>query len=164
MVEQAKGVHKHGVRNVPPFALSSPGNVTAGTPFNVTLTVQNLGALPIRLYGDSSDHQQRPERGAAGGIHLHQFRRRVHTFQATLKTGTSQTITATDVSHANLTATNGVSITQPSSPATLTTPQPGTALTTSSVAFTWTAGSGVTEYELWIGTKGAGSSNIFYPA
>jgi len=148
----------------PPFALSSPGNVTAGTPFNVTLTVQNLGGTAYTGYtGTVQITSSDPSAVLPAAYTFTSSDGGVHTFQATLKTGTSQTITATDVSHANLTATNGVSITQPSSPATLTTPQPGTALTTSSVAFTWTAGSGVTEYELWIGTKGAGSSNIFYP-
>jgi hypothetical protein len=31
------------------------------------------------------------------------------------------------------------------------------------VAFTWKAGVGATEYELWVGTKGVGSSNLNYP-
>jgi hypothetical protein len=34
-------------------------------------------------------------------------------------------------------------------------------LTGSSATFTWTAGSQVTEYDLHVGTTGAGSSNIF---
>jgi hypothetical protein len=31
------------------------------------------------------------------------------------------------------------------------------------VDFTWSGGIGVTEYELWVGTTGVGSSNINYP-
>jgi len=46
-------------------------------------------------------------------------------------------------------------------PAVLTTPTPGTVLAGSSVTFTWTAGTGVTEYELRLGTTGAGSSNLY---
>ena len=46
-------------------------------------------------------------------------------------------------------------------PATLTSPPPGSTLTGSSATITWTTGSLVTEYDLHVGTTGAGSSNIF---
>ena len=49
----------------------------------------------------------------------------------------------------------------PATPATMSTPAPGSMLTGSSATFTWTAGSQVTEYDLHVGTTGAGSSNIF---
>ena len=45
--------------------------------------------------------------------------------------------------------------------ATLSSPTPGTQLADSNVTFSWTAGSGVTEYELWIGSTGVGSSNLY---
>jgi len=45
----------------------------------------------------------------------------------------------------------------------LTSPTTGSTLTGSSVAFSWTAGTGATEYELWVGSTGAGSSNLNYP-
>jgi len=48
-----------------------------------------------------------------------------------------------------------------STPATMTSPASGSTLTSSSATFSWTAGSGVTEYDLHVGTTGAGSSNIF---
>jgi N-acetylneuraminic acid mutarotase len=48
-------------------------------------------------------------------------------------------------------------------PAVLTTPTPGSNLTTSSVPFAWSPGSAATEYELWVGTAGVGSSNLNYP-
>jgi hypothetical protein len=48
-------------------------------------------------------------------------------------------------------------------PAALSTPTPGSTLTSSSVAFAWSGGVGVSEYELWVGSTGAGSSNLFYP-
>jgi hypothetical protein len=47
-------------------------------------------------------------------------------------------------------------------PAALTTPTPGTALTAASTQFSWTAGTGVAEYELEVGTTGVGSSNVYY--
>jgi hypothetical protein len=47
--------------------------------------------------------------------------------------------------------------------AVLTSPTTGTALTGSSVAFTWTAGTSATDYELWVGSTGVGSRNIHYP-
>jgi len=46
-------------------------------------------------------------------------------------------------------------------PAALTSPTPGSTLTGSSVAFTWTAGNGVTAYQLELGTTGVGSSNLY---
>jgi len=43
----------------------------------------------------------------------------------------------------------------------LTSPAPGGTLTGSTVTFSWTAGTGVTQYDLHVGTTGAGSSNLF---
>jgi len=48
-------------------------------------------------------------------------------------------------------------------PAVLTTPTPSSTLTSTSVAFTWGAAAGATDYELWVGTTGVGSSNLNYP-
>ena len=48
----------------------------------------------------------------------------------------------------------------PTAPGAMISPAPGTELSGSSVAFTWSAGSGVTEYQLWLGTTGAGSQNL----
>ena len=54
------------------------------------------------------------------------------------------------------------SATQSVAPA-LTTPTPnvGTVLGASNVAFTWTAGTGPTLYDFWLGTKGVGSDNVY---
>jgi hypothetical protein len=46
-------------------------------------------------------------------------------------------------------------------PATMSTPAPGSTLGTSDVQFTWTTGTGVTEYQLWLGLSGLGSSNLY---
>jgi len=46
-------------------------------------------------------------------------------------------------------------------PASLIRPAPGMALPGSSVTFQWTPGTGVTEYWLRLGTKGAGSSDLY---
>jgi hypothetical protein len=46
-------------------------------------------------------------------------------------------------------------------PATMSSPTPGTVLPGSSVTFTWTTGTGVTLYALRLGTTGAGSSNLY---
>ena len=46
-------------------------------------------------------------------------------------------------------------------PATLTTPAPGSVLAGSSVTFAWSAGVGTTEYALYLGSTGAGSSNLY---
>jgi hypothetical protein len=47
-------------------------------------------------------------------------------------------------------------------PATLTAPAPGSTLITNNATFTWTAVAGATNYELFLGTTGPGSHNVFY--
>ena len=47
-------------------------------------------------------------------------------------------------------------------PATISTPTPGpTSMLGTSQAFTWSTGTGVTAYQLWLGTNGAGTFNIY---
>jgi hypothetical protein len=45
--------------------------------------------------------------------------------------------------------------------AVLTSPTPGSTLTSASATFSWTAGGGVTEYEFRLGTTGPGSSDVY---
>jgi hypothetical protein len=45
--------------------------------------------------------------------------------------------------------------------ATLTSPVPGSTLAGPSVTFTWTAGTGTTSYDLWLGLSGPGSSSLY---
>ncbi len=45
--------------------------------------------------------------------------------------------------------------------AVLTTPTPGSTLSSTTVTFGWTTGSGVSQYWLYVGTTGAGSNNVF---
>jgi hypothetical protein len=47
------------------------------------------------------------------------------------------------------------------SPATMITPAQGSTLGTSNVMFTWTAGTGATQYDLWLGLSGPGSSSLY---
>jgi hypothetical protein len=46
-------------------------------------------------------------------------------------------------------------------PATITSPTSGSMLGTSNVVFTWTSGYGITNYGLWLGTSGPGSSSLY---
>ncbi len=46
-------------------------------------------------------------------------------------------------------------------PAVLSSPSPGSAFSSSSATFQWTAGSGVSAYMLLVGTTGAGSKNLY---
>jgi hypothetical protein len=46
-------------------------------------------------------------------------------------------------------------------PAALTSPAPGSVLGTTNVTFSWTPGTGVTQYYLYLGTTGVGSFNLF---
>jgi hypothetical protein len=45
--------------------------------------------------------------------------------------------------------------------AVLTTPAPGSVLSGSPITFSWTSGTGVTLYDLFLGTTGAGSYNLY---
>jgi len=45
--------------------------------------------------------------------------------------------------------------------AVLTSPQPGSTLSGTSVAFSWTAGQGVSQYVLMLGTTGVGASDVY---
>jgi len=49
----------------------------------------------------------------------------------------------------------------PGTPATMSTPTSGSTLGTSNVQFTWTPGTGVTQYQLWLGLSGPGSSSLY---
>lgn len=51
--------------------------------------------------------------------------------------------------------------TEEGTPAVLTAPRVGSTLAASDVTFTWNTGEGVTDYQLWLGTSGAGSSNLY---
>ena len=55
--------------------------------------------------------------------------------------------------------TASITVLQPV-PATIASPAAGSTLSGATVTFTWTAGTGVTEYDLHVGTTGVGSSNI----
>jgi hypothetical protein len=48
--------------------------------------------------------------------------------------------------------------------AAMTSPTPGSTLTSSSTTFSWTSVAGATEYLLSIGSAGAGSTNLYYSA
>ena len=43
----------------------------------------------------------------------------------------------------------------------MTTPSPGSTLTGTSVAFSWTPGNVAKNFELWVGTTGPGSTNLY---
>ncbi len=59
-----------------------------------------------------------------------------------------------------LSGTGAAAAGQAGTAATMISPTPGSALPGSSATFIWTAGSGVTAYQLWLGTTGAGSQNL----
>jgi subtilase family serine protease len=56
---------------------------------------------------------------------------------------------------------NDYTYTEAGTPAAMSTPVPGSTLGTSAVEFTWTPGYGATEYNLWLGLSGPGSSSLY---
>ncbi len=77
----------------------------------------------------------------------------------------SETVTITDTSLNATAATQSIALSgtgiAPPAPAKLTSPAPGSTLSSSSVKFTWTAGAEITSYQLQLGTTGAGSFNVY---
>ncbi len=49
----------------------------------------------------------------------------------------------------------------PDAPATIQSPVAGSVVGSANVAFTWTAGTGATQYQLLVGTSGAGASDLY---
>jgi hypothetical protein len=56
---------------------------------------------------------------------------------------------------------NDYTYTEAGTPATMISPTPASTLGISNVKFTWTAGYGATEYQLWLGLNGPGSSSLY---
>ncbi len=57
---------------------------------------------------------------------------------------------------------NDYTFTEPTStPAAMTSPSAGNVLGASNQTFTWTAGTEITEYQLWLGLRGPGSSSLY---
>ena len=56
---------------------------------------------------------------------------------------------------------NDYTYTEAGSPATMSTPTGGSTIGTSNVIFDWTAGVAATEYDLWLGLSGPGSSSLY---
>jgi hypothetical protein len=74
-------------------------------------------------------------------------------------TGDKLTATLAVTGSASVSATsNGFNV---ATPATMTTPTAGSTLGTTDVSFTWSAGVGVTAYELVLGTTGFGSHDLY---
>ncbi|MGD0548680.1 MAG: Ig-like domain repeat protein [Terracidiphilus sp.] len=78
----------------------------------------------------------------------------------------SDKLTATLTLHASLNLTAQSTAFQAIDPsaATLITPAPGSTLSGASVTFTWTAGTNVKEYWLYIGTSGRGTTDLYNSA
>jgi hypothetical protein len=61
----------------------------------------------------------------------------------------------------NLYGGGGATPTPSPAKASMTSPSPGSTLAGSTATFTWSAGSGVSQYSLAVGTTGAGSANLY---
>ena len=127
----------------------SPAGGAPGTSVNVTLTGNYLeGATGINVSGT--------------GITVSNFTA-VNTATVTAKftIAANATIGSRTVS---VTTPFGTSNTVPfivTKLAVLVTPAPGSVLTSSSAVFTWTTGTGVTSYQLWVSASHAGWNDLF---
>jgi hypothetical protein len=76
---------------------------------------------------------------------------------------TTYTLTVTPTTGTAVTKTATV-IVEPATTPALTSPTPGSVLGTTNVVFSWKSGTGVTEYDLYLGTTGVGSDNLYNSA
>jgi hypothetical protein len=105
-----------------------------------------------------------------GGSGVHYTYYQVNGGATTTYTGTAFTVSAVGadtVKYWSVDGAGNVGTAQTASftiggvPATMSAPAPSSTLGTANVKFTWTAGTGVAEYQLWLGTTGVGSSNLY---
>jgi YVTN family beta-propeller protein len=138
---------------------ASSGGVTEKIAVTPTITWVTPAAI---LYGTALSATQLNASASYGGSTL------PGTFAYTPAAGTvliagtqSLSVTFTPTDTTNYTTATGAVQLQVNGPATLLTPAPGTTLTTSAVAFSWSSGTGVTAYSLAIGDLYKGSSNLY---
>jgi hypothetical protein len=131
------------------------GNVLAGASKTATLTIGNTGSAalavtgityPAGFSGDWASGTIAP--GASQAVTV--------TFAPTTATGYGGTVKV-NANQAGGTDTITVSG-NGATPAQLTTPAPGSTLTASTVQFQWTGGTGVSQYQLTLGTTAGGDS------
>ena len=144
----------------PVYQINAPTTVVAGTQFDFSLAVTDPSGskgTDIAYVGTVSFGSSDPQ-ATLPANYIYAHNQGSLNFSATLSTLGVETITATDLANSAITATATVNV---FGPATLTTPTPKSTLGTTNVTFTWSAGVGVTEYELRLGTTGAGSLNLY---
>jgi hypothetical protein len=130
----------------PKLAFSAPSTVAAGSPFAFTLTVSNPGhGTDIAFVGTVHFTSSDPSATLPSDYTFTPTDQGTATFNATLATGTSQTITATDTVNSAITATTTyplsqtVNVTVGTSPAGLAFSVDNTPYT-SNQTFTWNVG------------------------
>jgi uncharacterized protein YjiK len=147
---QAISLSGTGTQGAPTITWATPAPILYGTTLGGILNATaHSGSNPV---AGSFAYTATPAGGTA-----------VAVTAATILAPGSYTLTAnftpTDTTdYTTATATVQLTVNQA---VALTTPTPGTVLSGSSVTFTWTPGTGVTDYQLWLGTTGVGSHNLY---
>jgi len=157
--QQSIGVSGTGVSTTAAthFSVTTTASVVAGTSFSIMVTALNSSNKTASSYdGTVAFTSSDPGFVNPGPLTLSSG---IGQATVTLETVGMQTITATDATTSSLTG-SGIFTVAPVTEA-LTSPTPGTVLAGPSVTFTWTAGTGVTGYGLWLGLNGAGSSDLY---
>jgi hypothetical protein len=141
------------------FSITTSAPVTAGKPFSITVTaINSLGKTASTFNGTVSLTSSDPGFVNPGPVTVTNG---VGQAMATLNTPGTQTITATDTVPYPLTGTWSFLVI--AVPEMITSPTPGSTLTSSSVTFVWTVGTGAAAsgFGLQVGTGGPGSSNLY---
>jgi hypothetical protein len=142
------------------------GSVALGQTSSASVSVKNESAAAVQISGVSvtgpfsvMGQSSMPVTLAAGGSYAVSLQFTPTSVGAA--TG-SLTLTSNATSGNPVVSLSGTGMADApaSAPGAMISPAPGSVLPGSSVTFTWSAGSGVAEYQLWLGSTGAGSQNL----
>ncbi len=141
------------------------GNVPVGQTASASVTLKNESAASVQITQVSvtgpfsvPGQSSMPVTVASGGTYSVSVQFSPTSAGAATGTLTLASNATSGNSTVDLSGTGTAAAT--AAPGAMISPAPGSVLSGSSVTFTWSAGSGVTEYQLWLGTTGAGSQNL----
>lgn len=139
------------------------GSVAVNTPASQSITLSSTGTAAATISSATLTGAGFSISGETFPLTLNPNQTATLTVQFDPKASgaASGTLTIASNSSSNASAVISLSGTGASAPAVLSSPAPGSTLTGSSATFNWTPGTGVTAYQLTLGTTGANATNVY---
>lgn len=137
------------------------GTVTLNSPTTKTVTLTSSGKGSLTISALALTGAGFAESGVAAPVTLTPGQTATLTVQfdpTAAGAATGQITVTTNAGAAQTISLSGTG--QASSTPAITSPAPGNVLPGSSATFTWSTGSGVSTWQLWLGTTGVGSGNL----